>query len=452
MLSSPPSHLKRLGKRFATAIAIMLLGLSAAHARINVVTLPDRDSVLLTIYNSVDLTMVTETRHLTFRQGINKLEFSWANTLIDPTSAELRAITHADAVEVIDVRFPPRAPNTLEWHVKSEFAGEVVVEIRYFTSGISWSADYVAEAARDEKSMALAGAVRVTNNSGEDYENARVRLVVGTVRLVEEIAQLARAKSKDDKSSMSKLMEQDGRLAGRMYAAAAVAGNAVEGLGREQAKEILKESVSEYFLYTVEGRDTLPNGWSKRMPSFRAADVPIASYYKFERERWGDAVMRFYRFTNAVAAQLGKEPLPDGAVQAFRVAGEDRSYAYVGRTAVKYIPIGEQVDLELGSDLEVQVKPTLMNWEKLDLRFDNDGNVRGWTTRETWQFEVRNSKDIDAVVDIRRNLPGDWSISTTTTYEKVDATKVKFVLPLKPREARVFTYDLTTRHGTAATR
>ena len=452
MLSLPPFHLKQLGKRFAVTIASLVLGLSAADARINVVTLPDRDSVLLTIYNSVDLTMVTETRHLTFRQGMNKLEFSWANTLIDPTSAELRAVTHADAVEVIDVRFPPRAPNTLEWHIKSEFAGEVVVEIRYFTSGISWSADYVAEAARDEKSMALAGAVRVTNNSGEDYEKARVRLVVGTVRLVEEIAQLARDKSKDEKKVMSKLMEQDERLAGRMYFAAAAAGNAVDALGREKAREILKESVSEYFLYTVEGRDTIPNGWSKRLPSFRAADVPIASYYKFERERWGDAVMRFYRFTNSVAAHLGQEPLPDGAVQAFRVAGEDRSYAYVGRAAVKYIPIGEQVDLELGADLEVQVKPSLMNWEKLDLRFDNEGNVGGWTTRETWQFEVRNSKDIDAVVDIRRNFPGDWSISTTTAYEKVDASKVKFVLPLKPREARVFTYELTTRHGTAATR
>src|SRR6186997_1622037 len=129
----------------------------AAQGRINVVTLPGRDSVLLTIYNSVDLTLVKETRHLTFRRGLNRLEFSWANTLIDPTSVEFRALTHADQVEVLDASFPPRAPNTLEWHINSEFAGEVVAEIRYFTSGISWSADYVAEAARDESAMSLAG-------------------------------------------------------------------------------------------------------------------------------------------------------------------------------------------------------------------------------------------------------------------------------------------------------
>src|SRR6185295_4920738 len=185
-------NFNRQFKLVATLIGI-LLAAAAARARINVVTLPDRDTVQLTIYNSADLTLVKETRHLTFRKGINKLEFSWANTLIDPTSVEFRALTHADEVEVQDVSFPPRVTNTLEWRINSEFAGDVVVEIRYFTSGISWSADYVCEANRNETQMDFSGAVRVTNHSGEDYENAQVRLVVGVIRLVQEIADLARA-------------------------------------------------------------------------------------------------------------------------------------------------------------------------------------------------------------------------------------------------------------------
>src|SRR5436190_2220648 len=143
-----------LFKRFASlTVAAGILTATTIHARINVVTLPDRDTVQLTIYNSADLTLVKETRHLTFRKGMNKLEFSWANTLIDPTSVEFRALTHADEVEVQDVSFPPRVANTLEWRINSEFAGDVVVEIRYFTSGISWSADYVVEANRNETQM-----------------------------------------------------------------------------------------------------------------------------------------------------------------------------------------------------------------------------------------------------------------------------------------------------------
>ena len=52
-------------------LAVVALGVlaSEALARINVVTLPGRDTVQLTIYNSADLTLVKETRVLTFRRG-----------------------------------------------------------------------------------------------------------------------------------------------------------------------------------------------------------------------------------------------------------------------------------------------------------------------------------------------------------------------------------------------
>src|SRR5688572_2675768 len=425
---------------------------ATAHARINVVTLPDRDTVQLTIYNSADLTLVKETRHLTFKKGINKLEFSWANTLIDPTSVEFRALTHSDEVEVQDVSFPPRVANTLEWRINSEFAGDVTVEIRYFTSGISWSADYVCEANRNETQMDFAGAVRVTNNSGEDYENAQVRLVVGVIRLVQEIADLARAGKPGTPTTLAgRALAATPAAAPRMEAAFGAMG-AADKLAENSPREIVKEGVSEYFMYTVEGRDTIPNGWSKRLPSFKTDAVPLISYYKFEKERWGDRVMRYYQFTNSVANKLGKEPLPNGDVKAFRFVSDDLLYAFVGRTAVKYIPINEFVELELGHDLEVTVKPTLMDWQKLDLQFDQNGNVRGWTTKETWEIEIQNSKDIPVTVDIRRNFAGDWTLTTQAKYENVDKTKVKFVLPLAPRAKQKFTYELVTRHGTNATR
>jgi hypothetical protein len=452
-------------------LAILVLIPASTHARINVVTLPGRDSVQLTIYNSVDLTLVRETRSLTFRKGLNRLEFSWANTLIDPTSVEFRALTHADGVDVLDVSFPPRVANTLEWRIQSDFAGEAQVEIRYFTSGISWAADYVAEAAKDEKAMSLAGNVRINNNSGEDYENAQVRLVVGVIRLVESIVQLARQRSEDQlgkKVATTRFLNANGALGQDAYAnlefaeadfdsfgtgrAGGRGGMGGGGAGGGRRKEIKKESLSEYFLYTVEGRDTIPTGWSKRLPSFKAAAVPVTSYYKFEKERWGENVMRHYRFTNSAPSKLGKEPLPDGAVKAFRLVTDDGLYSFVGRAQVKYIPIDEIVEMELGRDQEVLVKPRLMNWEKTDLRFDQDGNVKGWTVKESWEFEVQNSKDIDIVLDLRRNFSGDWSLATTAEYEKVDADKVKFVAPLQPRQKRTFGYELTTRYGVNATR
>jgi hypothetical protein len=428
-------------------VALLSVGLPAAQARINVTTLPGRDTVQLTVYNSADLTMVKETRTLVLRKGLNRLEFSWANTLIDPTSVDFRALTHADEVDVLDVSFPPRVAETLEWRVHSEFAGEVQVEIRYFTSGISWAADYMAEAARDERAMSLSGWVRVNNNSGEDYENAQVRLVVGVIRLVEEIAKLAN----EEKLKRVPPAAPAPMLAGKAMEARNALDEAVV-MAENRPKEIVKEQMSEYFLYTVEGRDTIPNGWSKRMPSFQATGVPVTSYYKFEKERWGDAVLRHYRFTNSVPSRLGQEPLPDGTVKAFRLASDDGLYQYVGATRVKYIPIKETVELELGNDPEVMIKPVLMDWRKVEIKFDEHGNVSGWTTKETWEFEVQNSKEIEVVLDIRRNFKGDWSLTTQAPHEKVDANKVKFIVPLKPREKQTFTYELTTRNGVNVTR
>ncbi len=437
---------------FWLTIACLVIVTSTARARINVVTLPDRDTVQLTIYNSADLTLVKETRHLTLRKGVNKLEFSWANTLIDPTSVEFRALTHSDEVEMLDVSFPPRVANTLEWRINSEFAGDVVVEIRYFTSGISWAADYVVEASKDEKLMALSSAVRVTNNSGEDYDNAQVRLVVGVIRLVQEIADLARAGKPDMPTTLAAKNQPPPALSPAKMTLAFGGLAEADMLAARKPREIVKEGLSEYFMYTVEGRDTIPNGWAKRLPSFKTDDVPLTSYYKYERERFGDAVMRYYQFTNSNAGKLGKEPLPDGSIKAFRFVSDDWLYAFVGHTAVKYIPINEAVELELGNDLEVAVKPSLINWQKTDLQFDQNGNVKGWTIRETWRIEVQNSKDIPIVVDIRRNFSGDWSLTSNAKYESVDRTKVKFVLPLLPRGKQEFSYELVTRHGSNVTR
>jgi hypothetical protein len=427
----------------------LLLLASTAEARVNLDTIPDRDSVQLTIYNSVDLTMVRETRHLTLRKGLNHLEFSWANTLIDPTSLEFKALSRPDEIELLDASYPPRAPNTLEWRIKSEFSGEAVVEIRYFTSGISWSADYVAESNREETKANLAGFVRVNNRSGEDYENAQIRLVVGVIKMVEDVAALARAAGSEKET---RLLRENAPHAVAPRSAAISLSLAAALRDEGKAKEVIKEGLSEYFLYTVEGRDTVPNGWSKRLPSFSAADVPWTSFYKFEQGEWGGAVERFYRFKNDKKSKLGVEPLPNGGVIAFRRASEDRLYSVAGQTAVKYIPIGEEVEMDLGPDREVLVKPSLMDWRKEDLRFDKHGNVAGWTVTEEWRVETQNSKDITVTVDVRRDFAGDWSLKTESAFEKMDANRVKFLLTLKPREKQVIQYEIVTRQGVNASK
>jgi hypothetical protein len=151
---------------------------------VDLVTVPRREGVQLTIYNSEDITMVREHRLLTVKRGINRIQFSWANTLIDPTSIDFRILDQQDKVDLIDTTFPSGRNDALQWNLRSRLAGKVPVEIRYFTSGITWKADYVGIANQDETKLRLTGYVRVFNNSGELYDNAQTRLVVGKINLV----------------------------------------------------------------------------------------------------------------------------------------------------------------------------------------------------------------------------------------------------------------------------
>src|SRR5271157_1655547 len=173
-------------------LPLLLLLATPAFSAVDLTTLPTREGTQLTIYNSEDITMVREHRLLTVKKGINRIQFTWANTLIDPTSIDFRILDQQDKVDLVDTTYPSGRNDALQWNIKSQLDGKIPVEIRYFTSGITWAADYVGIANEDETKLAITGYVRVFNNSGELYDNAQTRLVVGKINLVEKIAELAR--------------------------------------------------------------------------------------------------------------------------------------------------------------------------------------------------------------------------------------------------------------------
>src|SRR6059058_1071329 len=102
----------RFIKTFILAATVLLLGLPiiCLARNVDLSTVPRRNTVSLTIYNSEDLTLVRETRSVTFKKGLNPLQFSWANTLIDPTSVELKFLTSADKLDVLDTTYPHDKP------------------------------------------------------------------------------------------------------------------------------------------------------------------------------------------------------------------------------------------------------------------------------------------------------------------------------------------------------
>ena len=463
------------------AKAVMLLALFVAAAglaqakNVDLSTVPARQGVQLTIYNSEDLTLVRETRKVSFKPGANPLQFSWANTLIDPTSVQLRFLTHPAKLELLDTTFPHDRPQMLYWNVQSELDGEAMIEISYFTSGISWSADYLCIANPGETEMGFEGFVRVYNNSGEEYEDAQVRLVVGKVNLVEKIAQLARV-SLEDVSRMEGKAKN--RFAERALKDAVdrdkenyaddlgLSLGAIGGRsgGQRRPKQVIKEGLSEYFIYTIEGTETIPNGWSKRLRSLEGTTVPFKIQYRYRPAEYGDHLVRMYLLTNDKDSKLGTTPLPDGTVRLFRQNGHD-GLSFLVAQAIKYVPIGDKIELNLGSDPEVifdlvklrswrddlwmQVNGTSI-FRRVDqpgVQIEVNSSVAGWDDHTLFCQRVRNytKKPID--LEIRRAFAGHVTFRTELAAKTHDFQTVEYTAAVKPGEKAELLYEIVQRQG-----
>jgi hypothetical protein len=447
----------------------MLCGLFVATAsagNVDLSTIPPREGVQLTIYNSEDLTLVRDTRTLPFKKGVNPLQFSWANTLIDPTSVDIRFVSHGEELDLLDTTFPHDKPQMLYWNVRSDFDGDAQVEITYFTSGISWSADYVCITDVAEERMSFEGFVRITNNSGEDYPNASVRMVVGTINLVEKIADLAR-RGMISQAEAKEAME--GRAVRDMAPAArkAVGGElkrefAAAGLAAAP-KEIEKQGLSEYFIFTVPGTETVQHTWSKRMRLFEGLEVPFRIQYRFRPQEYGHALVRLFLLRNDKASKLGESPLPDGIVRLFRRNGQDGLSILVTQM-IKYIPIGQEIVLNLGPDPEVIHELIRLGTTRENIWFQRAGanvffnpgqghrieindTVAGWDERAVFVERIRNYRAKAIDVEIRRAFPGHVDFISGLDPVQHDFRTVQFTAKVAPGEKKELRYELLDHQG-----
>ena len=92
-----------------------------------------------------------------------------------------------------------------------------------------------------------------------------------------------------------------------------------------------------------------------------------------------------------------------------------------------------------------------MDFETKNYRFDRKRNISGWDEIRKFKIEVRNTRDITAKVEIKRNFPTQYfkllKSGDFGEFENVDLDTVKFTLILEPRSAKKFEYVLTTYHG-----
>ncbi len=462
------SHRQRFGFHFFATCLVLVASTVVSSARnVDLSTVPNRATVQLTIYNSEDITLVRETRVVTFKKGVNPLQFSWANTLIDPSSVEIKFLTHADKLDLLDTTFPHDKRQMLYWNVQSEIDGEATIQITYFTSGITWSADYNLIANKDETTLGFEGFVRVHNHSGEEYENAQVRLVVGTINLVEKIAQLAQV-TPDEAGAMQKGGEanqwRERVLAQSVTRFESRAAAGPQGEAEAMPKVIIKEGLSEYFIFTIEGKETIPNGWSKRLRSIEATDVPFKVRYRYRPVEYGDQLVRMYLLKNDEKSKLGTSPLPDGQVRLFRDNGRD-GLTYLTEQHTKYIPIGDKIELNLGVDPEVIFELIKLRTSRDSVWFQQHGtdtfksldadavvkqpnfSVVGWDDHFVFTQRIRNYTSKPIEVEVRRTHGGHVIWKSKLNPKLFDYQTVEFTTNVATGKRADLFYEVTQHQG-----
>jgi hypothetical protein len=432
---------------FAVLCILGFLWSAPALAGVDVSTLPRMDGVELTIYNAADLTLVREKREIVLEKGANALRFSWAGTLIDPTSLELRPLAMGDKIWVQSLEYPPGSKDVGLWRIESQVEGSVPFEVSYFTSGLSWRAFYEATLARDEKTMSLEGLVRVENRSGADFVDAKVRLVVGRINLLDRVADLARRSppyGRPDEPAAPAPAEMAGRREMMMMAKSA--------MDAEYAPPAIEiEGFSEYFLYTIEGTQTLPNNWGRRLSSFSNPAAPVVNNFQHDEELLGTSPVRFLSFVNDKAHGLGQNPLPEGDLRLFRIRDESGRLTYEGRSRLSYTPVGGQARISLGPAGGVLVEVTLMDFASDNHQFNKDGDISGWSETMRYEARIQNTRPLPVAVEIIRRINTEnWDIKDAQkgpVHQKVDKNTVRYILNLEANQTQTFGYTLSTRHG-----
>ena len=376
-------------------------------------------------------------------------------------------------------------------------AGKIPVEIRYFTSGITWKADYVGIANQDETKLDLTGYVRVHNDSGELYDNAQTRLVVGTINLVEKIAELAHrpAPGKEGDArrnvllgSLEKAMDGDRSMTGMEPPADGPVPKPMPATP-DRPKEVKKQGLSEYFLFTIDGREDIKNNEPKQLVAMKVAEIPLECVYKLSDRTNAGRFDKYYRFANEKLVDektgeeidltsmenLGLSPLPDGSVRLyFKYPNADLAYA--GGTTTKYVPIGDRLEVNVGADKDITIVRRLKDQEITNVTARQYKRHTSHTWAEyydlidydetfTFEEEIISGKSAVAMVEVERRFnadvtlwgsegkPEDWDSDKMGAYvdlhelegrvERVDQNHIKYFLDMQPGEKRVVTYTVT---------
>ncbi len=291
---------------------------------------------------------------------------------------------------------------TLVWRLRSQAAGDQPLEVSYMTGGMSWHAEYVTVLDPSETNLDLQGWASVENRSGATYDEAKIKLVAGSIH----------------RAQQPRPVYTDGMM---MRA-------------QEAMSKIESRAFFEYHLYEVPMRATLANNEVKQVGLLHATGVKSMKRYTFDAQRDNDNVMVTIEFENSTAAGLGM-PLPEGVVRIFK-RDTDGSLELAGEDRIKHTPKNEKVRVSVGNAFDIGVERKQTDFKQVTPR----------VTEQSFEIVLRNHKPEAVDVTISEHAGGDWTLTQQShPHVKKDATTFEFTVRCAPEKPVTVSYTLRTR-------
>lgn len=303
---------------------------------------------------------------------------------------------------------------TLDWDINASKMGLHTIDISYQTGGITWWADYNAifEEGQDPNNgfINLNAWVSILNQTGINYDNAKLNLVAGNVN---HLPTLSGARP-------------------LLMAATSKAGNI------NDVNSFSEQPFFEYYLYSLNGETTILNNTTKQIELFSSTPrTPVIKEYYYR----GTNEMPFYgsninmnrdlpgpknskievvlKLKNDKEQGLGF-PLPAGRVRVTKLDKQTQTMEFIGENKIGHTPKGETLNIKVGNAFDL-----MGDRKQLDFFIDKDKHI----IKETFEISIKNRKDqsVNVVIVEHLNRGDSWKIlDTASDYQKIDAHTIHF--------------------------
>ncbi len=316
---------------------------------------------------------------------------------------------------------------TLQWLLSVEKPGPLRAEFSYVTGGLTWEADYNIVAPEKGDAVDIVGWVTMDNQSGKDFQNARVKLMAGDVNKIQPGQMYDR----------SEMISNDGPVSAF------------------RTPPVTERTFDEYHLYSLARLTTLHDRETKQVEFIRASNVSTKQIYiydglkldpnRYNGWNWESIrndfsygtesnpkiwVMR--EFNNSEANHLGM-PLPKGRVRFYR-RNDDGQIEFTGENVIDHTPRDERVRVYTGNAFDLTGER-----RRTDYRLETNRQMLD----ESFEIKVRNHKKEAVDVRVVEHLYrwSTWDISAKSDpYRKTDSKTIEFAVTIPPDGEKTITY------------